>query len=421
MMENLLTRAATLMQLGRFDDAEPILRQVIAGNPNDAHGHALLGQCHLARGQLAEATEEAEKAVGLAPDFDFPFYVLASTWRKRGYNDRAMTAIGEAIRIDPRDPDYYAFRSALHLDASQWRESLSAAETGLAIDAQHVQCNNLRAMALQKLGRSAEAGATLDATLAREPENSWTHANKGWSLLEARRTDEALKHFRESLRLDPTNDYARAGLVEALKGRHFIYGLFLRYMLWMAKLPPRTQMGLVIGGFIAYQVVRNIAFNNPGLAPYLNPLLYAYLAFVWFTWVAQPVFDLLLRLHPIGRHALSNDQRRESNWFGLCVVTALVLFGLSFLGGALAPLDEVAILVAILALPLRLVFQCEPGRPRRIMTAGVTALAAMLAVAVGAMYAGNGALAGKLADFYWIGVVVAVWGGQGLTMVTPRR
>jgi hypothetical protein len=192
-------------------------------------------------------------------------------------------------------------------------------------------------------------------------------------------------------------------------------------MLWMAKLPPRTQMGLVIGGFIGYQIVRNVAANNPGLAPFLRPLLFTYLAFVWFTWVAQPVFDLLLRLHPIGRYALSTDQRRESNWFGLCVATAVVLFGLSLVGGVFAPLDDVAIFVVLLALPLRLVFQCEPGRPRQIMTLGTAGLAAILVGAVAALYTGHGELAGRLADFYWVGVVIAIWGGQGLSMVTPRR
>jgi hypothetical protein len=239
--------------------------------------------------------------------------------------------------------------------------------------------------------------------------------------LEARRTDEALKHFRESLRLDPTNDYARAGLVEALKGRHFIYGLFLRYMLWMAKLPPRAQWGVIIGGYIGYRIARTVAEDNPDLAPYLTPLVFAYLAFAWFTWLAQPVFNMLLRLHPIGRYALSTDQRRETNWIGLCVAAAVACFGLSFLGGWFMPLADAALHLIVLAMPLKIVFHCDPGRPRRIMTAGVAALAALLVAAFAALYAGQIELAVKLSDFYWLGLVVAVWGGQALAMVTPKR
>jgi hypothetical protein len=56
------------------------------------------------------------------------------------------------------------------------------------------------------LGRKGEAGSTIDGTLSREPENSFSHANKGWTLLEQGRRKEALAHFRESLRLEPGNE-----------------------------------------------------------------------------------------------------------------------------------------------------------------------------------------------------------------------
>src|SRR5687768_9175725 len=100
----LVPRATMLMQLGRFDEAATLLGQVLAENPNDGHIHALLAHCRLEQNQLGEATTHAETAVGLAPDADFPYYVLARTWIERGYADRALTAIDEAIRIAPEDP-----------------------------------------------------------------------------------------------------------------------------------------------------------------------------------------------------------------------------------------------------------------------------------------------------------------------------
>jgi tetratricopeptide (TPR) repeat protein len=416
-----LTRATMLMRIGRYDEAFVELQRGLAADPDDAELHALSAHCLLELKRFPEATTEAEAAVRLAPDAGYPFFVLARVWNERNHADRAMTAIDEAIRIEPEDADYHAFRSALHLNASRWAEALASAETGLQIDAQHVQCNNLRAMALVKLGRRAEAGATIDAALAREPENSWTHANKGWALLEARQTGEALKHFRESLRLDPTNNYARAGLVEGLKARNPIYGLFLRYLLWMAKLPPRTQMGVIIGGYIGYQIVGRTAADNPELAPFLNPLLYAYMVFAWFTWLAQPVFNLLLRLHPLGKHALSTDQRRETTFIGLTVATAGVCYGLSFLGGSFMQLKLIALFVIVLALPLHLVFQCSPGWPRQAMIAGVAALTLTLLTAVGAHYSGNIGLFRGASNVYWLGFIVSIWGGQALMFATPRR
>ena len=66
-------------------------------------------------------------------------------------------------------------------------------------------------MALVRLGRRDEAGATLEAALARDPENAVTHANQGWARLHAGDFRGALEHFREALRLNPSLEWARAG------------------------------------------------------------------------------------------------------------------------------------------------------------------------------------------------------------------
>jgi len=105
-----------------------------------------------------------------------------------------------------------------------------------ALDPEHAGCLNLRAMAEVKLGRKAQAAATIEAALARDPENAGTHANRGWTYLEESDPGRALEHFREALRLDPENEWAREGMVEALKARHGVYRLVLRCFLWMQKL-----------------------------------------------------------------------------------------------------------------------------------------------------------------------------------------
>ena len=46
---------------------------------------------------------------------------------------------------------------------------------------------------------------------------------------------------RETLRLEPGNEWARQGLVTALKARNPIYGLFLQYALFMGRLSPRCS------------------------------------------------------------------------------------------------------------------------------------------------------------------------------------
>ena len=218
-----LQRARLLYEQGRYPLAEEQLRQSLAQEPHDAYAHALLSLCLKHQERFKEATAEAQQAIHLAPDFAFAHYALASIWHVRNFETDALNAINEAIRLDATDPDYFALLAVLHYQESRWMAALKAAEQGLQFDAEHIGCNNLRAMALVKLGRREEAGATIDSTLARNPENSVTHANQGWAYLEQNNPEKALYHFKESLRLDPDNEWAREGTVTALKAKYFIF------------------------------------------------------------------------------------------------------------------------------------------------------------------------------------------------------
>ena len=74
-------------------------------------------------------------------------------------------------------------------------------------------------------------------------------------------------HFKETLRINPSLDWARAGMVETLKARNFIYRWLLQYFFFMARLQPQgAGWAIVIGGYFAYQYALSTAQNNPTLA-----------------------------------------------------------------------------------------------------------------------------------------------------------
>ena len=74
-----------------------------------------------------------------------------------------------------------------------------------------------------------------------------THANQGWALLHRGNYQRALEHFREALRIDPELDWARAGIVEALKAHHFIYRQMLRFFLWIGRQARVAQWVIILG------------------------------------------------------------------------------------------------------------------------------------------------------------------------------
>lgn len=379
-----LQRAILLFQQSRPEMAEAELRQSLAADPHDAYAHALLALCLAKCEQFKEATEEAQQAVHFSPDFPFAHYALAHVWHDRNHNDEALASVHEALRLDSSQTSFFALLATIYLSESQWAYALEAAERGLQLDAEDVTCTNLRAIALVKLGRKAEAGATIDAALRRDPGNAVSHANQGWTLLEQRDPKRALEHFREALRLDPQNEWARRGIIEALKARHFIYALMLRYFLFMAKFGRRGQWGIVLGAYFGFQALRAVARANPAWEPWIFPLCILYVAFALLTWIASPLFNLLLRLNRFGRLALSRDQIVASNWIGLVMLLALLALGGCLWQGFNSPWLMAALIFGLLLLPVAGTFRCAAGSARNLMGVytGVVAAAGVLAVAL---------------------------------------
>ncbi|MDH7569696.1 MAG: tetratricopeptide repeat protein, partial [Armatimonadota bacterium] len=325
-----LERANLLLQQGRFEMAEQLLRHALGEDPDDPVAHTLLSVALAHQGRLEEATREARSAIHLAPDFAYAHYALADALARRERLKEAEAAVEEAIRLDPEDPDHFGLQASIFLRQRRWNETLNAADQGLRLDPEHDACTNLRAMALVNLGRHEEAAATIEGALARDPENAFTHANRGWALLHQRRHREALECFREALRLDPQLEWARLGVVESLKARHLLYGWMLRYFLWMSRLGTRAQWFFVLGAWLVVRQLNALARDVPALRPFVMPAVVLYALFALLSWTADPLFNLLLRLNPYGRLALSREQIAASNWVGgvLLAGTGLFLAGL---------------------------------------------------------------------------------------------
>lgn len=381
-MSSELDRAFILFEQSRHDLAERELRQELAADPDSATAHALLGLCLAERAAYEEALQEAHLAIGLAPDLGLAHYALASILQDREEWDEAATAIHEAIRLDPEQANYHALLASIRYDQGRWTDALAAAEQGLTFEPEHIICSNLRGMVLVKLGRRAEAGAALDDALHRDPENAVTHANQGWVLLRQGDHVKALEHFRAALQSDPNFEMARQGVVEALKARYRIYSFLLRFFVWMANQSGMAQWALILGGFIGYWALRGLIAVEPELAPWIWTLLTIYLLFGVLTWIAYPLFNLLLKLDPVGRLALTREQAVAANWLGVSLLASLVAAGAWLFTGSLEALIAAAV-CGLLVLPIVGTFRCRPGLPRKLMAGYTLAVAAAGFLALG--------------------------------------
>ena len=126
--------------------------------------------------------------------------------------------------------------------------------------------SRLYAHALVLQGSIDEADHAAREALAIDPENDRAHHVLGLVGLNRGDSHEALAGFREALRLDPTDESAREGVVLALKARHPVYARVLRFFLWQSRLPKEAQWALLFAPFVIGRVIRSV-HNDAVLFP----------------------------------------------------------------------------------------------------------------------------------------------------------
>ncbi|MBA3698898.1 MAG: tetratricopeptide repeat protein [Planctomycetes bacterium] len=425
-------RAWAALERSRYDLAEQEFRLVLTEDPDDAQAHAGLALCLSEQKKYDEAEAEAKAAVGLAPDIDFCHFALGRVLFERNHFPEAIAAAEEAIRLDPQDANNRYLLAMSFSRQRKWSGCLDVADAGLAIDPEHEGCTNLRALSLTHLGQKDQASDTIAGALERSPESSLTHTNQGWALLHRNDPNAALEHFREALRLDPTNDWAREGLLTALKASNTFYRGVLAFFLYMQRKGEAARWMIIIGILVGQQVLFRIGDGDSPAAWAAFVVAILATIFVALTWLANPLMNLLMRFHPHGRHALTQEQRTQSTLIALCLLSACAFFI-----GEVVTRDRhmISLMMLLLALPVLLIHLSEEGWPRRVaaLVAGVFLLAALqvtvawhlldiLAPVIGTgLTDGMVAVAKQILGGYFWAILIWSLAGNQLIAFIPRR
>jgi tetratricopeptide (TPR) repeat protein len=406
-----LERGRLLLQQGRTADAIGEFTLAAGEDPENPMTHTLLAECHCELEAYDEAMREAQMAISLAPDWAVCHITYARVLMVRERMPEALDALNEALVLAPDDIYCYQMRAVYHQRMREWSTLLEVSEAGLRIDPGDVDCANSRATALTMMGRTEDAVNGLAENLMRDPDDPDTHANLGWTKLHQNAPKEALVHFREALRLAPDNEWARSGLVEALKASNPIYALFMRYFLSMSRLGQQASWGILIGLYVLYRVLLNVAETNESVGPFIRPFLVLYVIFALMTWISYPLFNLTLFLHRTGRYALSDDQRRGAMTLGTMIAVAL---GLA-VAGWLIPSDlflAVAMITGLCVMPSAVIFSCERGWPRQSMAAITIGLWALGMMGLFQLAPFN---------FFFYGILASLFGANALTSARVQR
>ena len=372
-----LQKAQLLLSQGRVDLAEQEVGRVLAENPQDTWALILMTHCCLQSDDLASALEFAQQAVANEPDEPVAFQTLAQVQKRKRLPDRALESLDEALRLDPEDATTHGMIAAIHYEQRRWKLAVESAETGLALDPDESTCEHVRALALERLGQTGLSVAAARETLSKNPDDSEAHAVHAWALLTDGKYREAQEGFREALRLDPNDGFARQGMIQALNANSLVFRLLLKYQMWMSRLSSKVQWVVIIVILVGRRVLSEIAAANPAFAPWIEPILTATFVLIAFSWLADPIFNTFLRLHPFGKHLLDRRQVMASNCILALVsigvlVSAWWLLILLVLGdfseNGLEILGVIWLLVTFALLPVSAAFRMPAGWPTWVMS-----------------------------------------------------
>ncbi len=320
-----IQRVEMLLNQDRPQDAEKVLDALHHENPDSGYVKYLYSRCKADQADLRAAMHFIKDAIGLEADNARFFCQKAIIHQKLGNTREAYEDISRAISLDPNEAAFWGLRASLLYNDRQFRDALAEANQGLLVDPEDSLCLNIRSLSQSKLNMPGQAAETIRDALETDPNNSLSHATHGFLALQKGNARQALDHFREALRIDPTNEYAKSGLVEALKSKFFVYRWFYLFFEWMSRQSGKLQWGVIISIFIVQRIIVAATKSFPNAEIYLLPILYLLCAFVLLTWIIVPLSNLLLRLNPYGRYALTRDEIQNSTWTGILLATVIGL------------------------------------------------------------------------------------------------
>jgi tetratricopeptide (TPR) repeat protein len=216
------TAVQNLLDIHRPEQAEQLVRQQLARNPQDVFAHILLSFALYQQNRLEEARQVAQQALALNPTASEAFYVLFLVEDQAGQAPARAGALREALRLQPFNPKYLAAQAQLHLLQNQPAAAQQVAARGLANNPAHAGCLIALAEALHEQQRWPDLAPVLQQLVAAHPTMPKAHQLLGREAMRRQHYAAAQAHFQEVLRLTPTDATALHGASQAIRRQLWI-------------------------------------------------------------------------------------------------------------------------------------------------------------------------------------------------------
>jgi len=214
--EKMPTAAAMLgmsyYQMGRNEEAEPLMRAALKANPSDDHAEMVLAQVQIRLRKYEDATQTLNHFLARNPKDQEAWYLLGKT-----YLQMSEDALAKINAIDP--DSVVAHEIAGEIDESMHNYDSALVEYKKAIDLapQQPGTHMHMANAYWLIGKWGSAETEFKTELSIDPDNCTAHWKLANAMLEANESnDDALAEVNQAIERCPTLMQARVDRARAL-------------------------------------------------------------------------------------------------------------------------------------------------------------------------------------------------------------
>lgn len=311
-------RASALLDLGRPEEAERLLRDALAASPQSTDLLVQLGRALNQQSRYDESVAVARQALGLQPDHLGALMVLSASTAGQGDHSTALQAAAAARQLAPGWPATHRQEGLVLLGLDQHEQGLQALGRARALDPDDAGTVAAIGSAHYAMRQFPQAEQAVADALRLDASNLDAHRLRG--LLELRRGGGrgAVETHRTTLRLDPSDPDAREALAVAMKTRNPLYGLLLRYGDWMAGLPDGARWLVMLAPLLLSRVLRPVTDQL-----WAQVLLGVLVLLVLVSWALEPIMNSVLLTSRYARNLLPRPTVLATYAFLGYVVAAL--------------------------------------------------------------------------------------------------
>lgn len=213
----LYLRAETNYKLGNYynsiKDVNNILRIEKNASSFTRNYYLTRGKSYLALNEVANATADFDKTFELSADEAEVYFYKAKIELLTDNFFIALENMNEAIRINPENPEYYAFRTEINLgyrkplrESRGYHDILDDINQAISLSPDNYQYYQIRSSFLNSMGNSNEAEEDYNKMIELSPNENKAYTDRGVLNMNKYEYEIAAADFTKSILINPNDE-----------------------------------------------------------------------------------------------------------------------------------------------------------------------------------------------------------------------